>query len=98
MMEHDHLFIVAYDICDDKRWRKVFKTMKGFGEWLQLSVFQCRLNKIRFIQMEDALNRLIHHGEDHVLMVDLGPAEEVKPHVKSLGKAFKPVERKALIV
>src|SRR3546814_3297354 len=31
----EHLYIVAYDISDDKRLRKVFKLMKGYGEWLQ---------------------------------------------------------------
>lgn len=37
------LYIVAYDISSPKRWRRVFKVMKGYGEWVQLSVFQCRL-------------------------------------------------------
>ena len=40
----ERLYIVAYDIADQKRWRRVFRTMKGFGRWLQLSVFQCRLS------------------------------------------------------
>src|SRR5690606_2499180 len=47
----EHLYLVTYDIRDDKRWRRVFKTMKGFGEWLQLSVFQCRLSRRRHAEM-----------------------------------------------
>lgn len=39
----ERLYIVTYDIASQRRWRKVFRTMEGFGEWLQLSVFQCRL-------------------------------------------------------
>jgi CRISPR-associated protein Cas2 len=31
------LYVVAYDIREPKRWRRVFKTMHGYGEWLQLS-------------------------------------------------------------
>ena len=42
-MADEHLYIVTYDIADAKRWRAVFKLMHGYGEWLQLSVFQCRL-------------------------------------------------------
>ena len=42
-MANERLYIVAYDIADPKRWRRVFKVMKGYGHWLQLSVFQCRL-------------------------------------------------------
>jgi CRISPR-associated protein Cas2 len=34
----EHLYLVAYDIHDKKRLRRVFKLMKGFGQWLQLSV------------------------------------------------------------
>jgi len=43
----EHLYVISYDISEPKRWRRVFKIMKGYGEWLQLSVFQCRLNKMR---------------------------------------------------
>jgi len=37
-MTDERLFIVTYDISDAKRWRRVFKVMHGYGEWLQLSV------------------------------------------------------------
>jgi len=36
----ERLYLVCYDIRDDKRWRRLYKAMKGYGEWLQLSVFQ----------------------------------------------------------
>jgi len=38
-MNDQHLYIVTYDISDQRRWRKVFNLLKGYGEWLQLSVF-----------------------------------------------------------
>ena len=41
----EHLYIVAYDISDPKRWRKVFKAMNGYGARVQLSVFQCRMSR-----------------------------------------------------
>src|SRR5207245_5663551 len=41
----ENLYIVAYDISDPRRWRRVFRLMNGYGEWLQLSVFQCRLSQ-----------------------------------------------------
>ncbi len=28
-------YLICYDICDDKRLRKVFQTMRGFGDHLQ---------------------------------------------------------------
>ena len=37
-------FLVCYDIADDKRLRKVFKTCCNFGDHLQFSVFECDLS------------------------------------------------------
>lgn len=94
----EHLYIISYDIREPKRWRRVFKCMKGYGEWLQLSVFQCRLSRMRMIRLEAELAEIINQREDHVLILDLGPAENVDPRVRSLGKLFEPVTREAVIV
>lgn len=94
----EHLYVISYDISEPKRWRRVFKIMKGYGEWLQLSVFQCRLNKMRMLQLEAALQGEMNRQEDHILILDIGPAENVSPNVRSLGKQFSPVVREAVIV
>ena len=72
--------------------------MEGYGEWLQLSVFQCRLTGKRRVEMVAALDTVIHHGDDYVLIVDLGPAEKVSPRVESLGKRFDAIAREPIIV
>lgn len=94
----EHLYIVSYDISDPKRWRSIFKLMHGYGDWLQLSIFQCRLSRKRHAELTATLDELIHHQEDHVLLLDLGPADSVEPNVTSLGKDFNPVEREPVIV
>jgi CRISPR-associated protein Cas2 len=95
----DHLYLVTYDISDDKRWRAVYSLMHGYGEWLQLSVFQCRLSRKRHAEMVATLDQLIHHDQDHVLIMDLGATPNVAPRVVSLGKAtFAPIEREPVIV
>lgn len=94
----EHLYIVTYDIGDPKRWRRVFKLMNGYGEWLQLSVFQCRLSRQRHAELVALLDGVIHHQSDHVIFLDLGPADSVKPRVVSLGKDFAPVPREPTIV
>lgn len=94
----ERLYIVAYDIADQKRWRRVFRTMKGYGRWLQLSVFQCRLSGRRRADLSAALERLIHHSEDHLVILDLGLADEIDPRVESIGKSFTPITRQAVIV
>lgn len=94
----DHLYVVCYDISDQKRWRAVFTLMKGYGEWLQLSVFQCRLSRRRHAELLAFLDELISHKDDHVVVMDVGPADKVTPRVVSLGKEFEPVERAPVIV
>lgn len=94
----EHLYIISYDVRDRKRWRRVYKTMKGYGEWLQLSVFQCRLDKVRLLRLEEAVNEIINHKEDHILVLDLGPAEEVRPKILSIGLPFAPAVHEPVIV
>lgn len=94
----EHLYIVTYDISSPRRWRRVFRIMEGYGDWLQLSVFQCRLGKARVLTLEAELAEAMNRAEDHVLMLDLGPVENVSPKVRSLGKAFQPIARQPVIV
>jgi CRISPR-associated protein Cas2 len=97
-MKEEHLYVVTYDISDPKRWRRVFKIMNGYGEWLQLSVFQCRLSQQRHAELIALLDGIINHDTDHVLFVDVGPADRVVPRVVSLGKDFEPVTREPVVV
>lgn len=94
----DHIYLVCYDISDQKRWRKVYKTMKGFGVWLQLSVFQCRLGRENLLRMTDTLKGLIDTTEDHLMIIDIGPAESITIRVESFGQPFRPIERRAVVV
>jgi CRISPR-associated protein Cas2 len=98
MFKEEHLYIVAYDISDQKRWRRVFRVMNGYGEWLQLSIFQCRLTVRQHAELIALLDGIIHHDDDHLVLLDLGPAERVIPRVVSLGKTFEPVARQPVIV
>ena len=97
-MSDERTYIVTYDISDVRRWRRVFKTMQGFGEWLQLSVFQCRLSRRRRAELETKLRELIKAGEDHVLVIDIGPADKTGIAVMSIGKTFSAIERQAVVV
>jgi CRISPR-associated protein Cas2 len=94
----EHAYVVTYDISDPKRWRRVFNTMHGYGRWLQLSVFQCRLDGGRRVEMAMALEALIDRETDHVLILDLGPADDVELAVESLGKTFVGIERRAVVI
>jgi len=98
MADDAHIHVVVYDISDPKRWRRVFRLMNGYGEWMQLSVFQCRLNRQRHAELVALLDGLIHHDEDHVMIMDMGPADRVEPRVVSLGKDYQALTNEPIIV
>ena len=97
-MREERVYIVAYDIANDRRWRRVFKTMHGFGEWLQLSIFQCRLSRRRRAELESRLRELVKTGDDHVLLIDVGPADKTDLAIASIGKKFSRIERHAVVI
>jgi len=95
----EHLFIVTYDIADARRWRAVFRLMHGYGEWLQLSVFQCRLSCARYTELRGRLQQAISNAEDRVMVIDIGIAENCEPRVQTLGKhSFEAIRREPVIV
>ena len=92
-------YLVCYDICDDKRLRRVFKTMRGFGDHLQYSVFECQLTASDLVRLRDDLSQIIHHSQDQVLFVNLGPAEGRGDRViTALGKPYISVDAPCIIV
>jgi CRISPR-associated protein Cas2 len=97
-MIEERLYVVTYDISNDRRWRRVFKLMHGYGRWLQLSVFQCRLTVQRRAEMARRLEEIIHSRDDHVLILDIGPADKIDPRIESLGKSFESVKRAAVVI
>jgi CRISPR-associated protein Cas2 len=97
-MAEERLYLVIYDISLPKRWRRVYKIMNGFGGWIQLSAFQCRLTARRRAEMAQRLDEAIKHGEDHVLIMDLGPADANAPRVESLGKTYEAPVRRAIVI
>ncbi len=69
-------YLVCYDIRDPKRLRRVFKTMKGYGEHWQFSIFFCVLKDIDRVRMQTDLETEMNLKDDQVLIVDLGSDEE----------------------
>jgi len=93
------LYIVAYDITDDKRLRKVFRLMRGYGDHLQYSVFRCELNDRERIELIDKLTAVVKHDTDQVLFFSLGPAGgQREQQVYTVGLSYKPPEQGAVII
>lgn len=92
-------YLICYDISDDKRLRKVFQTMRGFGDHLQYSIFECQLTPQDLVRCREALRKIIHHDEDQVLFVNLGPSEGRGDRViTALGRPYTQLDSPSIIV
>ncbi len=92
-------YIVSYDICDPVRLRQVYKTMRGFGDHLQYSVFRCDLSDMERIDMIGTLGEIINHAEDQVLIIDIGPAAgRGRQCIEAVGRPYTNPERHAIVV
>jgi CRISPR-associated protein Cas2 len=92
-------YIVCYDISDPKRLRQVFTAMKGWGDHLQYSVFECRLTRSDLVTLKAELSEIINHDDDQVLFVDLGPAGARGDRViVAMGKPYTVVDAPCVIV
>lgn len=65
-------YLVAYDIRDERRLRRVHITVKGYGWAMQYSVFICDLDQIELIRLRMALDEIINHHADSIAIIDLG--------------------------
>ena len=61
------LWLIAYDIADPKRWRKVFRLLKSYGAPVQLSVFECRISNSQRQKLWSSMQHIVHSDEDKVL-------------------------------
>jgi len=92
-------YLVCYDIANDKRLRKVFHLMRGFGDHLQYSIFECQFTAADLVRCREALRDVIKHTEDQVLFVNLGPAEGRGDRViTALGKPYVNLDAPCIVV
>lgn len=92
-------YLVCYDIANDKRLRKVFKTCRNYGDHLQYSVFECDLSDSELVRLEHELGQIIHHDQDQVLFVELGASERRGERIiRALGLPYIKVDAPCYVV
>lgn len=63
--------VVAYDIRDPKRLRRVAKTCEDFGCRRQLSIFLCRISAVNLVRLKARLEGIIDPQHDQVIFIRL---------------------------
>lgn len=68
-------YLLAYDISDPRRLRRVHAVAKTYGYPLQYSLFVCDLDDVQLVNLERDLTVEIAHREDRISIFDLGPPQ-----------------------
>jgi CRISPR-associated protein Cas2 len=90
-------WLVCYDIADPGRLRRVYRTLRGYGDWLQFSIFRCELSDRERVVLRGILESIVRHDVDQVMFVDLGPADgRGETAIEALGRPCQ--ERKRVLV
>jgi CRISPR-associated protein Cas2 len=93
------VFLVCYDIADPKRLRRVHEITLDHGARVQLSIYECDLSRMQLASFKAQLAEVIHHTEDQVLFVHLGPRDvSTYERIEYLGRAHTPPERRSCVV
>ena len=90
------LYVVSYDIPDDRRRARVHSALTGFGTWVQYSVFECFLNRKQRLLLEDRLLKEISQREDTIRIYGLCAACAAK--VEVLGQGDPPREERIYLL
>jgi len=89
-------YLVAYDICEPSRLRRVALCCQDFGTRVQKSVFECDLEPHRFEVMWAELNALIDPEEDYLTAYPICQTCHTKTY--SSGKMVRPEKFLAYLI
>ncbi|MBM4272890.1 MAG: CRISPR-associated endonuclease Cas2 [Deltaproteobacteria bacterium] len=64
-------YAISYDIRDDRRRLKVAKTLQDFGQRVQLSVFEARLESSELARLKKRLSPILDQDQDSVRLYPL---------------------------
>lgn len=72
-----YLYLIIYDIIDDRKRNQLFKFLKSYGKPVQKSSFECYLTLKQYSKIESYVYRLINPTEDNVRAYQLNGLNKV---------------------
>ena len=88
--------LLCYDICNERRLRRVHGIARDFGVPIQYSIFLCRLTPGDRVMLITRLLRALDPSVDQVMLVDMGKvtrSEATVPGTQVLGCSRMPADR-----
>jgi CRISPR-associated protein Cas2 len=77
------LFVVSYDIVDDKRRKELSDYLESYGVRVQYSVFETELNQSQIDQMIKGIKKRIKSDEDTVRIYPI--ADNLRDAIITIG-------------
>lgn len=59
-------YLIAYDIKDDKKRKKVSDILEGYGYRVNYSVFECKTNKTKLKNLTNQIKKYLNTKQDSV--------------------------------
>ncbi len=81
----EHIYLIAYDIADERRLRQIAKLMEGYGVRVQKSIFESALSPTELKELKWRTLQLLDPVEDGVKFFKLCKRCEQKISVVGKG-------------
>jgi len=79
-------YVIAYDITDDNRRKKLYDILMSYGAWKEYSVFEIKVDKTTMLELENKIKKLIEENEDKVRVYPMCKSCEKK--IEDWGKSM----------
>lgn len=89
-------YLVAYDISNPRRLRKVARACEDFGLRRQFSVFFCRLAAADLVRLKSRLYDVIDLDQDQVLFIPL--CARCAGAIEALGRPIEPYDARDVVI
>ena len=86
------MYVISYDISDDRIRRKVAKELENYGVRIQYSVFECNLSTARYKELYEKLLKLtleISDGSIRIYFI----CENCRGKIMTIGKPLNQLQR-----
>lgn len=90
------LYLLSYDIEDDKCRTRMHKLLENRGQWVQKSVFECLLDDAQLQELLDRAEKLLLRDFDSLRVYPL--CASCFERVRVLGCGTRPLEEQVFII
>lgn len=82
-------YLVITDIAEPRRLRRAARICERWGERIQKSVYLMELDAEQLFQLQNAMCKILHHGEDSARYYTLCAMDMARSSGEGLGRGLR---------